>query len=238
MRKEVGRGKASIVYSDGVKAYKVFPENYDRKFLKYELDIQNEIYNKTKLPVLKYELDHMNHEIISDYINGMTLAQRMIQEKYKNGLNDFIELQASIYAYKDLDLPLSKDSFLTMIKESHLDENLKELAIKSLNRVEDMRCLCHFDFHYENIMYDGNKYFVIDWVNAKLGNPVLDIARSYLILKQYVKRQANKYLDLITKKLNINKKLVFDALPAMAFLRLLEKDVSDFSEQLISLVRE
>ena len=49
-------------------------------------------------------------------------------------------------------------------------------------------------------MYDHSEDSIIDWVNTKLGNPVLDIARTYIILKQYAQRMANKYLKLISKK--------------------------------------
>lgn len=49
-------------------------------------------------------------------------------------------------------------------------------------------------------MYAHSEYYIIDWINAKLGNPVLDIARTYVVLKQYAQRQANKYLKMIVQK--------------------------------------
>jgi 3-oxoacyl-[acyl-carrier-protein] synthase III len=85
-------------------------------------------------------------------------------------------------------------------------------------------------------MYDGQKYIIIDWVNAKLGNPLMDIARSYIIFKQYVKRLANKYLRLMTKEMNIDVTEVYRVLPLMAALRMLEHIDEAFNLELKTMI--
>ena len=66
----------------------------------------------------------------------------------------------------------------------------------------------------------------------------MDIARSYIILKQYAMRLSNKYLYLICQKLNIPIQSVMNAVPLMAYLRLLENGDSPFNETLIELIQE
>ena len=42
--------------------------------------------------------------------------------------------------------------------------------------------LCHGDFHPANIMFDGRKSFVIDWLDANAGPIEADIARTLMII--------------------------------------------------------
>ena len=84
-------------------------------------------------------------------------------------------------------------------------------------------------------MYDHSEYSIIDWVNAKLGNPVLDIARTYIILKQYAQRIANKYLKIISKKGGYELEGIKMAIPLMAILRMLETDAESYHGSLMAL---
>ena len=235
-RKLIGKGRVSSIYSDGLNAFKTYPSDYSLDWIMYEYKIHNEVYKKTNLPLLKYELIESDKEIKMDIINGLSLADRMRKQKYLYGLDDLISLQKDIFKYSDLNIPDAFATFEKRIKESNLEDAIKDKALQSLYSIEKMNILCHFDLHFENIMYDGNKYFIIDWVNALLSNPILDIARVYIILKQYAKRLAYKYLNNVTKQLNINKIDVIKSLPIIASLRLLENDDISFNKTLIELI--
>lgn len=192
-RKLIGKGRVSSIYSDGQKAYKTYPTSYPFSWIKHEFEIQAEITSKTKLPVLRYELLENDREIKMDIIAGLSLADRMRKQKYPNGLIDLVDLQVSTYEYSSLELSDSFEDYKKYIKNSLIDESLKAKALDSLSCIKKMSILCHFDFHFENVMFDGEKYYIIDWVNAKLGNPVMDIARTYIILKQYAMRLAGVF---------------------------------------------
>lgn len=86
-------------------------------------------------------------------------------------------------------------------------------------------------------MYDHSHYHIIDWVNAKVRNPVLDIARTYIILKQYAQRMANKYLKMMVETGKYSMSEIELAIPLMAILRLLEMDVAPFKEKLLELIQ-
>jgi len=235
-RKLIGQGKTANVYLDHGYAYKEYAENHPIDWIKYEVQIQNEVADKTKLPVIKYSFTDNPHIIKMPYINGGELTNRMRKDKYKYGVEDLVNLQIETYNYDKLDLPLAFVEYESIIKKSTLHDDIKQKALKSLSMIERKEVLCHFDFHFSNIMYDGNKYYIIDWNNAKLGNPVMDIARTYIILRQYAFRLAGKYLKIITKKMKLNPEIVKQAIPLMAALRLLEKDGKTFNESLIQMI--
>lgn len=234
----IGKGHVATVYTDGIFAYKVFNETHPQSWIRYEVEIQHVIKTNTSLPMVSYKLDELNREIQMDLIQGITLRDRMRKEKYKDGFKDMMMLQEKIYTYHDLSLPDAYPIFEERIRSSKLDAYVKEKALQSLFSIEKMQTLCHFDFHPENIMFSNNAYVIIDWVNAKLAHPALDLARTYVIMKQYMSRQAMKYLREITTRLHIDIQKVYQVIPAMAALRWIEVEDKEFKETLIKLIED
>lgn len=232
--KKIGEGKTATIYQKGSFAYKQFHESYGTKFIDYEVQVQNLIHDQTSLPVLKYEIEH--HMIKMPYLNGVTLGDRIRIEKYANWLEDFVTLQVQTYQYKDIELLSSFEIYEAQIHESTLNEKLKEAAIQSLKKMSKEKFLCHFDFHPLNIMYANDQYYILDWTNAKLGHPAMDIASTYIIFRQYLKRQANKYLKLILNQTHIIKEDVYDAIPVMAFIKLRENDDAEVEALLKAMI--
>jgi uncharacterized protein (TIGR02172 family) len=67
-----------------------------------------------------------------------------------------------------------------------------DLRSKTLAALETMPAgdrLCHGDFHPGNILVTGPKATIIDWIDATLGNPLADLARTTILLKGGVARQ-------------------------------------------------
>lgn len=230
-----GQGKQAKIYIREGMAYKVYPGDYLSSWVEHESHIQQEVYRKTDIVIPECEYVASSNEIRMTYIEGITLADRMRKEKYKEGLKDLIALQLSIYQYHNLNLDNASYCFQERIENSQLDQQLKEKALNILAETEDIRVLCHFDFHFLNVMYDGSRYAVIDWVNAKLGNPILDIARTYVILLQHAQRMANKYLREITAAGNFDIEKIRKVIPLMAVLRMMESDTEGFTDKLLAL---
>ena len=82
--------------------------------------------------------------------------------------------------------------------------------------------LCHGDFHPFNILYDGQKHWIIDWVDAAAGNPPADACRSYIIFKQYLNRMSGIYLRAFCKESGVSQEDVLAWLPVIAAARLNE----------------
>ncbi|MGL5685899.1 MAG: phosphotransferase [Vagococcus fluvialis] len=235
-RKLIGSGAVSRIYVEDDIAYKTYPTEYPLDWVAYEVNIQQEIIEHTNLRIPKMELLKDAKEIRMDFIDGYTLAERIRKEKYKLFLEDFVDIQLSIYEYSDLKLENAHEIFKKQIKESKLGEEFKIIGLSALEKIEKKNILCHLDIHFLNIMYAHSEYYIIDWINAKLGNPVLDIARTYVVLKQYAQRQANKYLKMIVQKGDFKITDIESAIRVMAILRLLEEDAENFKKKLLEMI--
>ena len=67
-----------------------------------------------------------------------------------------------------------------------------DLRIKTLAALETMPAedrLCHGDFHPGNLMVAGQTTTIIDWIDATLGNPLADLARTTILLQGGVSSQ-------------------------------------------------
>lgn len=236
-RKMIGKGRVSTLYTDGFFAYKTYPLDYPQSCIRHEVNTMQAIQTHTKLVIPKALYVESERTIQMTLIEGVTLAHKMRVEKYKNGLEDLMALQLSLYQYNDLDIDNAFESYERIIEDS-MDSELKVYAKASLDHIERRSQLCHLDFHFENIMFDGSQYIIIDWTNAKMGHPVMDIARTFLILKQYAKRMANKYLRTMLQKTQITHDDFIKAVPLIAYLRWLEIPNDPFQIELSQLIRQ
>ena len=55
--------------------------------------------------------------------------------------------------------------------------------------------LCHSDFHPLNILGEMSAPVIIDWLDARGGDPAADVCRSYLLLKLHANEMATPYLE-------------------------------------------
>ncbi|MBI4732423.1 MAG: phosphotransferase [Chloroflexi bacterium] len=58
---------------------------------------------------------------------------------------------------------------------------LKTAALTALEALPDGDRICHGDFHPGNILLTPARAVVIDWIDASLGNPLADVARTTII---------------------------------------------------------
>jgi Ser/Thr protein kinase RdoA (MazF antagonist) len=56
-------------------------------------------------------------------------------------------------------------------------------ALAALAALPDGDALCHYDFHPDNVLGEGDAARIIDWGNGCVGPPAADVARTLLILR-------------------------------------------------------
>lgn len=230
---KLGEGISAVVYSDGKYAYKKYHKHYNIDNMRFEVYVQNEIYEHTHLNVAKYEI--VDDQIKMTLFEGKNLADRITQDNYIQGFKDFIDLQLKVFEYTNLKLADAYETFSYQIKETNMDEKLKQQALDSINKIEKTYHLCHFDYHPENIMYHNDTPYIIDWTNAKMGNPVMDIASTYVIFRLYAEQFADIYLDaMLEKGFKLSK--IQEAIPVMAFIRLRETNDEKLKQSLTDFV--
>lgn len=232
-QKEIGRGMQAIVYYYKGFAYKVYQKEYPKEWIHFEVQIQNEI-NKTQLPVVKYYETEDLHVTKMDFLDGVTMADRLQKGKYKSGVEDLLALQKKVNAITDVKVPMFKPFATREINQMQFEQGAKDKALKYLEEIEERYNLIHLDFHFSNIMFVHDKYYIIDWINTRLGNPIFDYARSYVLMNEFAYRQGQKYHSLIQKDKEVDTSKLDKAVYVMALLRLKEQ----MSERTLSLLNE
>ncbi len=219
----IGKGRMADVYMWNGYAYKCFKKDYPDEWIEYEKDIMKKISNE-KLPADKYFDSDIPRSIKMEYIDGCTLAERMRKEKYKDGLKDLIDISEEIHNVHGMELQSIEPMLEEAIANASIKENIREMAKDYLNQIPQMDTLCHLDYHFENIMYSDKGYTVIDWINAKNGNPVFDYARTYVIMYEFIKMFSKTYLKMLYSQKLCNEEDMKKAVLIMAIHRLSEFD--------------
>ena len=210
------------IYRDGDLCIKVFDSEYSKA------DVLNEALNQARIETTDINIPKIKEvttidgkwAIVSDYIEGKTLAELMKEnpEKMDEYLELFVDLQISIH---DKTCPLLnklKDKMNGKISMTTLDATTRYELHTRLEGMPKHKKVCHGDFNPSNIIIteDGTP-FVIDWAHATQGNASADAARTYLLFRLAGnKRVAEKYLNLFCEKSDTAKQYVQKWMPIVA----------------------
>jgi aminoglycoside phosphotransferase (APT) family kinase protein len=80
-------------------------------------------------------------------------------------------------------LPRQRERLMRRLDETPLTDLQKEAIGRQLAQLPDGYCLCHGDFHPDNVIVTPNGEMIIDWTNASVGNPLGDAAWTSLVLR-------------------------------------------------------
>ncbi len=216
-----------IIYQVGDKVWKVFDKNYPKT------DVLNEALNQarveeTGLPIPKVHgvtvTEDGNWAIVSDYIEGETLAEKMEKdpENLQKYMKDFVELQLEVHDKTAPMLNKMKDKMSGRINSLKAVNATTRYELNT--RLESMpkhKKVLHGDFNPTNIMIgkDG-KYYILDWSHATQGNASADAATTYLLLTLQNPKLAEMYMDLFCDMSDTAKQYVQRWLPIVAAARL------------------
>lgn len=187
--KLVGQGRTAEIYAVGNdKVVKLFKEGISKQAIEYEYNISKEI-SDSGFPVVKtYELVEEENKIgvVYDRVNGRTMMEKMATEPFKiyQHAKNFAELHHSMHKGIEGNISSVKDRLIDCINATDLlDSNCKEKLIMYTKKLPDGNNLCHGDFHPDNILNEGEKYYIIDWMTATKGDSLADVARTIIMLK-------------------------------------------------------
>lgn len=239
----IGQGATTKIYRDGDIAVKLYL-NAEPGAVEYEAGNQRFAYTNG-LPVPKVygvrKLDDNAIALDMEYIRGQAIiSQRMDKEERNKAIRAMVKLQCEVHKVHAAGLPKLMDRLTWKIKVNrHLEEPQKSSLLALLERLKDhSENLCHCDFHPLNILYDGSKYWIIDWVDASAGNPLADACRTYLIFKQYSTQLAGVYLKIFCEESKAKQEDVLAWLPIIAAARLNENMDDKSRAWLLGVVQE
>ncbi|HOD93749.1 MAG TPA: phosphotransferase [Clostridia bacterium] len=210
------------VYRDNNLAIKVFNEDYSKA------DILNEALNQARVEetslnipkILEVTKIENKWAIVSEFIEGKTLAQIMEEDKsrFDEYLERFVDIQMEMHKHQVPLLNKLKDKMNRKISESSLDATTRYDLHTRLESMPKGTKLCHGDFNPSNIIITkDNVSYIIDWSHATMGNASADVARTYLLfwLNGDIDG-AEKYLNLFCKKSDTAKQYVQKWIPIVA----------------------
>ena len=175
--------------------------------------ILNEAMNEaraaeTGLPVAKVieVLKLRDHWCIRrEWVEGKTLADVMAADK-KNlmkYLREFVAIQCEIFSKTSERMGNLADKLDKQISASPLPKETRYDLHMKLQSFARGKALCHGDFNPTNVIITPEgEWRVIDWSHVRLGDPLADVARTYLLfwLAGYV-AAAEKYMALACEAL-------------------------------------
>ena len=235
----IGEGATAKIYSNNGKAIKVY-ENANLSDIENEAKRQQFAFD-ANLPVPRvyavYKLENNKIAFEMELINGQPLMHlQMDKDERRNAVHTLVKLQCQVHKVKVDNLPRQADYWKEKIKRTqNLDCSLKEKILVLLDQMrDDSNQLCHGDFHPLNVLYDGGDHWIIDWVDATVGNPLADACRTYLIFKQFINRSSGIYLKAFCKEANVRQEEVLAWLPIVAAARVDE----GMNDKQITLLKE
>ena len=211
-----------IIYRDDDKTVKVFDAEYSKA------DVLNEALNQARVEETGLNIPKVvevtkvdgKWAIVSEYINGSTLAELMEKnpEKMDEYLEMFVELQLKVHSKQCSMLNKLKDKMNKKIHQADVSDEIRYELHTRLEGMPKHTKVCHGDFNPTNIVITETGIpYIIDWAHATQGNASADVARTYLLfwLSGDI-TGAKLYLDTFCAKSETTKLYVQKWMPIVA----------------------
>lgn len=138
-------------------------------------------------------------------------------------LKHLVRLHMLIHAQAALQFASLKAGLVANIAAAKLlrEQQRRSLA-ESITDMPEGDRLCHGDFHPMNVLGEVPQPVIIDWPDARRGDPAADVCRSYLLLKLHAAELAPPYVDAYCREAGVPHQTVLNWLPYVAAARLAE----------------
>jgi Ser/Thr protein kinase RdoA (MazF antagonist) len=122
--------------------------------------------------------------IIYQRVEGRTMLQMMSKRPWKAAYfgRQMAQLHAEMHTHTAEGLPLVVERLTHKIQHApRLTEGEKQRILTHLDALPVGDKLLHGDFHPDNIMLTNDGPIIIDWIDAAIGHPLADVARTLVI---------------------------------------------------------
>lgn len=186
----IGQGNTAEIYAiEDDKILKLFREGISEKIAVYEYEkavfVQIYIPNVPKV----YECLRVNNRvgIIYERIQGTDMITLMIKSlmKTKDYSRKLARYHSEIHknAVKmEVEFSLKNNLISEVNAVEYINDEQRKSIVDYIKELPEGQALCHLDFHPGNIIMQGDRPIIIDWMTACIGDPCADVARTYLML--------------------------------------------------------
>ncbi len=183
----IALGATAEIYpwKDG-QVLKLFNQGMSRGTVEYEARLTR-IAQTTGLPVPAVgEIVEIGGRYGVEYekIEGNNMLEALIQRPWHapSYARQLARLQAEMHTHRVPEMPSQRERLAMKIKRARLpSDDLRQAALRALERLPEDDRLCHGDFHPGNILLTRQGPVIIDWIDATRGSSLLDVARSTIL---------------------------------------------------------
>lgn len=185
----LGKGMTAEVYEwEQDKIIKLYFKWFKEQWIKHEEEVAEAVNTAgISSPAVYGIVDEEGQKgIIYQRINGSSMLRLIEIKPWKviKYAREMAHIHSEIHKIHIDTLPNQKEKFeAQIIESSDILGDKTEGIINYLKNLPEDTCVCHGDFHPDNILISSEKPVVIDWINAHSGNPLGDVARTCLIIR-------------------------------------------------------
>lgn len=187
----IARGATADVYAWGEgRVLKLFHPDFSAEVIEREFNNAHRIARAGVHTPQAYELLSVDGRggIVYERVFG-EMVDTKLQQNILRGpryMRQMAETLAGLHrAQVDVDLrPLPEVCAARIQRAPYLSDEVKVRLIAHLHRLPAGDSVVHGDYHIRNVLISRDGAVVIDWPDALRGNPLMDLARSYVIFSE------------------------------------------------------
>lgn len=200
-KKLIARGATADVYEwEGDRVIKLFRVDFPMEDIEAEFDIAKNVSDAGVDTPTAYEIIEIEGQfaIIYERIYGeeviVKLRENILKAPYymRQMAITLADLHSKSIA---IELPSLVEKYTRGLEQAPLiSDKTRETLIQHLRSLPEEQSVCHGDYHVKNVMISDNRTIIIDWVDAVRGNPLMDVARTHVILSEDHSEELPPYL--------------------------------------------
>lgn len=186
--KFLAAGRTADIYEwEAGYVLKLFHEWMPVEDIEYEFRMTQTVHSSGLAPLVESIIQYEGRNgLIYERVDGRSMFEvftRSIWRTYwlaRNMADMHFQLHQS---HVGTDLPPLKYKLEKRLQNVRpLTDLLRQRLIDKLAAFPDGDRICHGDFHPGNIMVDGGRSKIVDWIDASRGDPLADVARTSVLL--------------------------------------------------------
>lgn len=181
-------GRTAELYAwDPGRVLKLFHNWFELENIQFEQRMA-QVVHASGLPVPEVgEILQVNHRngMVYERVDGPSMWETLARKPWR--VAHYARLTGELHAEMHAnalrpDIPSQRLGLERKINTAKpLPAPVKRAVLAALATLPNGKSICHGDFHPGNILLTSSRAVVIDWIDASLGNPLADVARTTII---------------------------------------------------------